>query len=207
MLLLGLDAGCSSLGTTPATPNLSGSWQFDAPASDDAHAKIEKVMAQQEAKQRARRAKRRGLPAGSAEAGLEDEDLGVDELDQPGRGGRVAMLEVDLKQLRANLQEALRAPAALRVDVRGEQVELRPESQPSRSYHPGEVSGRIDSFGAARIVSGWDGSAFVVQARYGNGIARAERYELSHDGLLILTLSYSDPTVGKLVLRSAYRRA
>ena len=82
-------------------------------------------------------------------------------------------------KVRARLADDLRPAATLRIALVGERVDITRDSEPVREFLPGQSVSRIDTSGAASIVSGWDQSAFVIRARYTNKAARSWRLE--HD--------------------------
>ena len=117
------------------------------------------------------------------------------------------MPDEPLERVRGRLEEALRPPADLVVEVGPGTVSLKAADEPARVFYPGQRVGRIDTGGTARLDAGWSGPEFVVQQKYVTGAARVQRYALQAQGSeLLVSLAYTDPFSGSFELRSLYRR-
>lgn len=212
--LLALDA-CATVSTLPAGNRLSGHWAIDVVASDDVGMRVDRAIALARARLRRRRngglddsPPGAGLGAGPAEAapgGPTDSDGGPDADDQgPDEYGRIGP---DFMQLRERLAQALAAPAKLVITASADELRLEADTLPPRDYHLGERFSRIDEYGTATIDSGWKDDAFQLRLRYGNHATLIERYRTDTSGAGLEVLHrLSDPTVGKIEVRSVYRR-
>lgn len=122
--------------------------------------------------------------------------------------GNLSTIGPDFKQLHDLLLQTLDPPASLIIDVQSEVIEFRQDNLPARDYRPGEVLTRLDEYGTARLKSYWFGNAFILRESYTDGAKLTERYEVDpRDGMLRCTRTLQDPTIGKLELKSVYRRS
>ena len=189
-------AACTSLATQPpaAPPALAGEWQQDAKASEDFERKLVPLLATQRDRMRPRH--------GSFNVAGSRGASGAQELEP------LVMPPEEPDKVRARLAGELRPPAKLRIALVGDTVELTGDADPVRHFLPGQSVSRIDGTGAASLVSGWDGRAFVVRARYTDRGSRSWRYEVEpSSGLLRLSFEADDPEFGKFALQTRYRRA
>lgn len=174
--------------------SIAGQWQLDAVNSDDFDRKLVPLLEIQ---------RRRMLPrhgsvgvAGSRRGG-ENEDVEA-----------LIMPPEEPEKVRARLTAELRPPKTLNVVVAGDAVEIAGDAEPARRFLPGQSVSRIDSSGAASLLSGWDQRAFVVRARFTNRASRSWRYEVEPaTGTLRVNFEADDSEFGKLTLLTHYRRA
>jgi hypothetical protein len=207
--------GCRSVTTAPADTRLAGQWSLDKAASDDASAKVAATINTAQQRLRRRNADRYGMgsdspPSPPGNNGPSGAEGGPDEsFDTPGdRYGGPGMLGPDFRTLRARLQQALLAPAALHLEVQGELVRVTSDQLPAREYRLGERISRFDEYGTSVIDATWSHGAFVLRSSYTSHASRTERYEVdASTGVLTVTQQISDPTVGKIAVRSVYRRS
>lgn len=192
-----LAAACASLAPEPSGPSaLAGRWTLDGAASGDFDATVARMLAEH---QRRMRAAHRRRP-----------EFGADGGEMPAAGpqevpGFPPVPDEAPDRVRGRLEEMLRPPEQLRIELAPGTVSLEANGEPARLYYPGQRVGRIDVEGAARQDAGWSGAVFVVQQRYVSGARREQRYAL-RDGALVVTLAYKDSERGELALRSVYRR-
>lgn len=190
--------GCHSLGTRPPQlpVPLAGNWREDTAASDDFEHKLAEVIASER-----QRLRPRGPPmtAGGGGGG------------GPGATG-TAVVALPLPQEAPDrehkrLADDLRPPASLQIAVAEDAIEITRDTEPMRRFRPGQTVSRIDSSGAAKVSSGWDQRAFVIEARYTDHATRIWRLEIdSATGALHLRFQADDPEFGRLVLTTVYRR-
>lgn len=198
VLLAGLlAAGCSSLAPEPSRPSdLSGRWALDPAASGDFDAAVTRMLAEHQKKMQKGRRERLVGPDGSEIAPGPDAAPGFQPVpDEPP------------ERVRSRLNEDLRPPAVLLIEVGPGTVSLTADEEPPRVFYPGQRVGRIDTGGSARLDAGWAGPTFVVQQKYLSGALREQRYTLQSQGReLLVSLKYTDPFSGSFELRSLYRR-
>jgi hypothetical protein len=207
--------GCRSVTTAPTDTRLAGQWSLDKAASDDASAKVAAIINTAQQRLRLRNADRYGMgsdspPSPPGNNGASGAEGGPDEsFDTPGdRYGGPGMLGPDFRTLRARLQQALLAPASLHLEVQGELVRVTSDQLPAREYRLGERISRFDEYGTSVIDATWSHGAFVLRSSYTSHASRTERYEVdASTGVLTVTQQISDPTVGKIAVRSVYRRS
>jgi hypothetical protein len=188
-----LASGCASLAPEPARPSLlGGDWALDPAASGDYDAAVTTMLTTWQERLRANM-RRRDAALGS-----------VDAAD----ASRLPLVPAESSdRVRTRLAETLQPPAGMHIELGTESVSIRSGSEPARTYYPGQRIGLIDTTGAARVTSGWSGPVFLIEARYGNGVRRSQRYTLQAQGNeLLVTLKYTDPLYGSLELHSLYRR-
>ena len=200
-------AGCATLATQAPSSGatLAGNWQLDARSSDDFDRKLGPLLEIQRHRMQPRRgamgsgATRRGGGGGEGDEGGGAEGREIDVLTMPPE-------EPD--KVRARLADDLRPPAALRIGIDGEALEITAEGEPTRRYQPGQDISRLDTSGALTVASGWDQRAFVIRARYTNKSTRIWHYEIEPaTGMLRLNFEANDAEFGKLTLQTHYRRA
>jgi hypothetical protein len=233
-LAAALLASCATVGTIPPDSHLGGHWVLDPSASDDAGARVALAIAEFRKKLRARRpggateggngpggggpgAGRRGsgvpgpapepepAPA-SAPRGDGTDDAPESIIDQY---GNTRQLGPDFRTLSTSLLHAISSPHELEIDADGDDaLRVVADRLPARDYRLGEGFSRFDEYGTARMQPTWTDDAFVLRARYTNGASILERYQvLPGQNALTRTVSLTDPILGKLQLRSTYRRA
>jgi len=79
--------------------------------------------------------------------------------------------------------------------------------RPPREYRLGERISRFDEYGTSVINATWSHGAFALRSSYTSHASHTERYEVdASTGVLTVTQQISDPTVGKIAIRSVYRR-
>jgi len=210
VLAAGLSA-CETTGTAPPDSHLGGNWELDRAASDDPDAAIAKVMSTAEARLRHRLAHYGYGPEQPPSGGPPDSGTDTPDysFDTPGdRYGGPGLVGPDFRGLKARLREALLPPKALHLDVQDDVVSIRADQLPARDYHVGERLSRIDDYGTAIITPTFLRQEFVLKANYTTHAQRTESYEVNPtSGALTLTQQMSDPTVGRIVLHSVYRRS
>lgn len=204
-------SACETVTTMPATTHVVGSWRLDKSASDDPQAAVAKAMHNAEAKLRHRLAKYGYGPDREAVADRDTPADGPDySFDTPGdRYGGPGFIGPDFRGLQARLREALDPPAQLVLEADADSVTITEDQLPPRDYQLGERLSRIDEYGTANISAAWNRDAFVMKSNYSSPRARrTDTYEVNPTtGALMLTQEFIDPTVGKIVLHSIYRRS
>jgi hypothetical protein len=209
VFMAGVLTSCETVSTAPPDSHLDGSWRLDTSASDDPDAAIAKAVEQAQSKLRHRLASY-GYGQDSQPGGHDTSPDAPDyTYDTPGdRYGGPGLVGPDFRGLRTRLREALLPPAQLRLEVDGDLVGIAEEGLPARSYRLGERLSRIDLYGTAIIKASWDHDEFVLKSNYSSPRAsRTDSYRVSPStGALTLTRQFTDPTVGKIVLHSIYRR-
>jgi hypothetical protein len=211
---LGLNTACTSTSTAPQSPRLSGQWQLDRTASDDADAKISEAIEQAESKLRKRLAEagfsqydqnsgngggHRARHGGSGNS--DSTELNGEEFSQTG------FIGPDFAALRRNLHQALGSPQSLTIDVKPDAVRLAADNGPPRDYPSGDEFTRIDEYGTAHIDTSWSGPTFNLRARYSSKATMSESYTADdRTDTLTVMRHLTDPVVGKLSVRSVYRR-
>jgi hypothetical protein len=209
---LSLGAASCTTTTAPLDPHLTGQWQLDKSASDDANVKIEAAIDLAESKLRKRLsnagysqydqpqpngAHRSHGPGNDPSAGA---GLNGEEFSQTGYIGP------DFNALRRNLQRVLGSPATLRIDVKPDDVRIAGDGNPPRDYPPDDNFTRIDEYGTARIDTKWSGVTFDLRSRYDNKATLTERYSADERaGTLTVMRHLVDPVAGKLTVRAVYR--
>lgn len=185
-------AGDGPTGPPPAGTAIAGHWQRDAAASDDYNARIAKLL-----EERRRHARRNG-PEGGFDRGGRDVVPPLEEVPP----------ETD-ERVRGRLDDSLRPPQDLRFALYGDRIEFTGDSDPVRSLTPGEPVTRMDASGTAEVTAEWSSAGrLTIRARYTNRATRVQQYVLDRSGnLLTVTLRATDPMLGTLDLRTAYRRA
>ena len=209
LCLLALLGGCETTSTAPADSRLTGSWQLDRSASDDPDAIIAKAVGQAEARFR-RRLVRYGVGGpDSGGAGNQPPPDGPDySLDTPGdRFGGMGMVGPDFRGMRARLHNALLPAGSLRLDVDDDTVSIGADQLPPREYHLGEKLSRIDEYGTAIIRPEFQHQQFVLRSSYTSHAQRVDTYDVDSSGALTVVEQINDPGVGRLVVRSVYRRS
>jgi hypothetical protein len=212
ILLAGGLSACETTSTAPPDSRLSGDWQLDRAASDDPDATIAKVLNQAESKLRRRLAKYgygpdQTLP-GQGAAPDSAPDAPDYSFDTPGdRYGGPGLVGPDFRGLRARLRQALMPPSALSLDIQDDVVAIGADKLPPRDYRLGEQLSRFDEYGTAIITPNFAHEQFVLKSRYTSHAQRIDTYLVDPaSGALTLTQQLTDPTVGRIVLHSIYRR-
>jgi hypothetical protein len=211
-LIAGALSACETVTTAPPASHVVGSWRLDESASDDPDATIAKAMHTAEAKLHHRLAKYGyGL---DRDATSPERDTGADgpdySFDTPGdRYGGPGFIGPDFRSLQARLHEALDPPDRLVLEADSDLVTITEDQLPPRDYHTGETLSRIDEYGTARISAKWSHDAFIMKSSYSSPRGRrTDTYEVSPaTGALTVTQEFDDPTVGKIIVHSIYRRS
>jgi len=192
-----LAAACSGLAPEPSRPSdLTGHWALDAAASADFDAAVTRMLAEHRQKMRKNRRQREF-----------DADGGEMVSGSRAAPGFPPLPEEPAERVRRRLEETLRPPASLVIEVGAGTVSLKSDDEPPRVFYPGQRVGRIDVGGSAQLDAGWAGPTFVVQEKYVSGASRVQRYTLQSQGReLQVSLKYTDPYSGSLELNSLYRR-
>jgi hypothetical protein len=211
-LIAGTFSGCETVTTAPPDAHVLGSWRIDESASDDPDATIAKAMHTAESKLHRRLAKYGYGPDRTDTT--PDHDTGADgpdySFDTPGdRYGGPGFIGPDFRGLQARLEEALDPPERLVLAADSDLVTITEDQLPPRDYHTGEALSRIDEYGTARISAKWSHDAFIMKSSYSSPRGRrTDTYEVNAGtGALTLTQEFDDPTVGKIILHSIYRRS
>lgn len=215
-LLPALLAGCETTSTIPTDSRLVGTWRLDHGASDDADAVVAKAVNHAESRFRQRMA--RYLPGGgepgpgtpgTGQSPPDESSEGPDySLDIPGdRFGGPGLIGPDFRGLRRRLQQALRPPAMLQLGLDEDVVTVTDDQLPPRAYRVDEKLSRIDEYGTAIITPRFEHERFVLKSNYTSHAQRIDSYEVDRaSGTLKLTEQVSDPTAGKIIVHSIYRR-
>jgi len=210
-LIAGALSACETVTTAPPGTHIVGSWRLDKSASDDPSATIAKAMHTAESKLHHRLARYGYGPDRDAVADRDTPPDGPDySFDTPGdRYGGPGFIGPDFRGLRVRLQQALDPPALLVLETDSDLVTITEDQLPPRDYRLGEDLSRIDEYGTARITAAWSHDAFVMKSNYSSPRARRiDTYEVNPaTGALSLTQEFNDPTVGRIVLHSIYRRS
>jgi len=202
-------SACETTATAPPDTQLSGTWQLDRSASDDPDAAITKVMNAAQTRLRRRLAHygygNEPPPGMGPEGGPDAPDY---SFDTPGdRYGGPGLVGPDFRGLKARLREALVPPSALHLTVRDDVVSIGADQLPPRDYRLGETLSRIDDYGTAIITPTFVHEEFMLKSNYTTRGQRLETYEVNPgNGALNVTEQLNDPTVGRIVLHSVYRR-
>jgi hypothetical protein len=204
--MIGALAGCRTATTAPPSAHLSGNWSRDAAASDDVDAKVAAAIAKSQSLLR-RRNNRMGYGSGDGNA-PEVAEPPDESFDTPGdRYGGPGQLGPDYRGLRTRLLQSLRPPTQLIIEVNDDLVRISADRLPPRDYQLGERISRFDEYGTSIINARWSHAAFVLRSSYTSHASRTVRYEVDPvTGLLTVTDLIFDPTLGRLELRSVYRR-
>jgi hypothetical protein len=203
---------CETATTAPADTHVAGSWQLDKAASDDPEATISKIMSAAESKLHQRLARSGYGPEAAAGSSSSSGDSAPDapdySFDTPGdRYGGPGRVGPDFRGLRVRLRQALLPPTQLRLEVQGDLVTISADQLPARDYRLGERISRFDVYGAAIITATWAHDAFVIKSNYTSHASRSDTYQVdAATGALTLTQQITDPTVGRIILHSVYRR-
>jgi len=204
-------AGCETTATAPADTHLAGTWELDKAASDDPDAKIAKAMGAAQARLRKALA-RYGYGAENADRERPPADGGADApdytYDTPGdRFGGPGRVGPDFRGLKTRLHQTLSPPPELKLGVEGDLVSVTDVPLPPRDYRLNERLSRIDEYGTANITASWVREEFVLKSNYSSHASRSDTYQVDPvTGQLILTQLLIDPTVGRITIRSVYRR-
>jgi len=176
---------------TPAAEtnaSLAGHWQYDAGASDDFSARLAQLIAEQRKRQRPRGM--RGVSEAERAAALPEEPP----------------LEA-IDRVQSRLEETLKPARDLLIALRGSDIELTSDNEPTRTLTPGRPLARMDSSGTAQITAQWQGPTLVIRARYTNRAVRLQQYSLDRrSDTLRIKLQVNDPAIGRMELQSVYRR-
>jgi hypothetical protein len=210
-LLAGGPSACETTSTAPPDSHLNGNWRLDRSASDDPDATIAKAMNAAEAKLRHRLARYGYGPdqAPGQSAGPDNSPDAPDySFDTPGdRYGGPGLVGPDFRGLRARLRQALIPPRALHLDVQDDIVAIGADQLPPRAYRLGEKLSRFDEYGTAIITPTFSREQFVLKSNYTSHALRIDTYEVNPANVMLtLTEQFTDPIVGRIVLRSVYRR-
>jgi len=192
-------AALVSCASTPAPANtpIQGHWSLDSAASDDATARITSAISSSE-RQFRRRASREG---GFGQEGADAPGGDVSNL-----GGGGFRIGPDFQELRQQLQQTLGSPRTLTFRVQSDDVQIDRDNEPGRDYQAGDTITRYSEYGTAKLTTAWKDQGFVITERYTSGARLEERYALDGHGALVYTRSLRDPTVGRIAIRSVYRR-
>lgn len=188
---------CAST-AAPANAPIQGHWRLDSAASDDATARIASAISTSQ------RRLRRGAPRGGGpDQGSPPDGPEGDVVNLSGGGFRIGP---DFQELRDRLQQTLSTPPTLTFRVQSDDVQIDRDDLPGRDYQPGDTITRFEEYGTAQLKAAWKDQAFVITERYTSGARLEERYALDGHGALVYTRSLRDPTVGRIEVRSVYRR-
>jgi hypothetical protein len=211
--LLALLPACATTQAPHDSP-LTGHWQLERNSGDDVRAMVTQAVDRAQANLRRRyhlgsgpRATPAGAGPGDAGSGGAAAGAGDQTFESAGDLlGNGLVIGPDFRQLRTRLLDTLQTPGTLTLQVHSDTVNIQRDTLPPTDYQPGETITRFDEYGAARLVSRWSGPAFEIQERYTSGARLTERFEVGAGGALTYTRLLLDPTVGKLSVRSVYRR-
>lgn len=210
-LLAGSQVACQTVTTAPTNTHLSGSWNLDKSASDNPEAKIAAVMSEAQAKLRRRLARYggdEGDKSAPADTSPDAPDYTYDIPEDPSRYGSPGRVGPDFRGLRVRLRQALTPPNSLQLDIAGDLVTISSDQLPPREYRLGERLSRIEEYGTAVITASWSHDIFELNSRYTSHASHSETYQVDPaTGALDVTQELLDPTVGKILLHTVYRRA
>jgi hypothetical protein len=209
--MAGVLTSCESVSTAPPDSHVAGSWRLDSSASDDPDALIAKAVNEAESKLRHRLAKYGYAPDPAANSGGHDSSGEAPDYsyDTPGdRYGGPGLVGPDFRGLRLRLREALLPPRQLQLEFDGDLVSIAEDQLPARDYRTGERLSRIDNYGTSVITASWDHDEFVLKSSYSSPRAsHTQSFRVNPaTGALLLTQQLNDPTVGKIVVHTVYRR-
>jgi hypothetical protein len=210
ILLAGGLAGCETVTTAPTDSHLAGSWNLDKAASDNPEAKIAAAMSVAQAKLKHRLARYGNDPDDTRAAAAGDAPDAPDytyDTPEDYRYGIPGRVGPDFRGLRSQLRQELIPPNSLQLDVAGDLVTISSDQMPPRDYRLGERVSRIDEYGTAIISVTWSHEMFELNYKYTSHASHSETYQVDPaTGALAVTEEVSDPTVGRITLRSVYRR-
>ncbi len=213
LLLAGAMSGCETTTTAPADTHLAGTWELDKTASDDPDSKISQAVGAAQAKLRkalTRYSYGYGPEIGDREKPPPDSASDAPDYtyDTPGdRYGGPGRVGPDFRGLKLRLHQALTPASELKLGVQGDVVSVTDVPLPPRDYHLNERLSRIDEYGTASITASWTHEEFVLKSSYSSHATRSDTYQVDPaSGQLILTRLLIDPTVGRISVRSIYRR-
>jgi len=210
-LLASIMSGCETTTTVPADTRLAGTWELDRTASDDPDSKIAHAMGVAQARLRKALA-RYGYGPESADRDRPPADSASDApdytYDTPGdRYGGPGRVGPDFRGLKLRLHQALAPAPELKLGVQGDLVSVTDVPLPPRDYRLNERLSRIDEYGTASITASWTHEEFVLKSNYSSHASRSDTYQVDpSSGQLVLTRLLIDPTVGRITVRSVYRR-
>ena len=202
-LLTLLLAACASAPPPSAGTDISGAWKLDVKASDDVNTRIDQAIATAEEK-------RRRLHRPDMNGQVPD-NRGVGAGPGPLSGTAEApftpRLGPNFKEMRAQLRDVLAVPTTLNIDAVPDLVRIQADGTSPREYRPGSTFTRFDEYGTARITPNWSGTNFQLTSHYLVHGSRSDQYHVDKTAdTLTVTFELADPDLGKLVLRSLYRR-
>jgi hypothetical protein len=210
LLLAGGLAGCETVTTAPADSHLAGSWNLDKAASDNPETKIAAAMSVAQAKLRHHLARYGTDPDDTRAAAAGDAPDSPDytyDTPEDFRYGNPGRVGPDFRGLRLHLREELTPPNALQLDVAGDLVTISSDQLPPRDYRLGERVSRIDEYGTAIISVDWSHDMFELNYKYTSHASHSETYQVDPaTGALTVTEQITDPIIGKILVRSVYRR-
>ena len=191
----------------PAHPTLQGEWRLDAAASDDAATRIAHAIRIAQARLR-KDPRYAGTPGGPGDGGGGGVGSGPDDQGDLGElGVGAAPLAPDFHTLRELLQQELDTPHTLTFKSEAADVVIQADGLPGRDYQPGSTLTLFDEYGTSQIKTSWKDDTFLITKRYTSGARLQERYSVDARGALEYSRSLRDPAVGKIELKSVYRRA
>jgi hypothetical protein len=207
--LLCAAAGCETTTTVPPDSHLGGDWKLDRAASDDPDDAINKAMNLAESKLRHRLARYGyGPDQGPGQPGSDSSPDAPDySFDTPGdRYGGPGLVGPDFRGLKVRLRQALIPPRSLHLELEDDEVAIGEDRLPARDYHVGERLSRLDEYGTAIITPSFSHEQFILKSNYTHA-RRIDTYEVNPaSGTLTFTEQISDPTVGRILVHSVYRR-
>lgn len=203
-------AGCETVTTAPADSHLSGSWNLDKAASDNLETKIAAAMSAAQGKLRHRLARYGTDPDDTRAAAAGDAPDAPDytyDTPEDYRYGNPGRVGPDFRGLRLHLRQELTPPKSLQLEVAGDLVTISSDQLPPRDYRLGERVSRIDEYGTAIISVSWSHEMFELNYKYTSHASHSETYQVDPGtGALTVTEQIDDPIIGKITLRSLYRR-
>jgi hypothetical protein len=109
-------------------------------------------------------------------------------------------------RVQARLEETLKPPRDLVIALRGGDIELTSDDEPTRTLTPGRSLARMDSSGTGANYRAVAGCELVIRARHASCRQAAAILVGSPQRYLRIKLQVNDPAIGRMELQSVYRR-
>jgi hypothetical protein len=190
---LWLHAGVIVAATGTADARLAGRWQLDTQASSNFDAELQRYLAaRQQLQQREfERRRRRYAPLeAGAITGLQDE-----------------LPPESLETQRDRVEESLRPPQRLAIELRGDEVQFSADNLPPTSLPLDDKLIRVDGSGSAEVRLRPAAGGLSLSYRYLSRARRSQQFALGPKGdTLRITLTWQEQDNLKLSVISVYRR-
>jgi hypothetical protein len=188
-----LCAGMAGAASGTADARLAGRWQLDPQASNNFDAELQRYLtSRQQLQQREfERMRRRYAPLeAGAVPGLQDE-----------------LPPEPLETQRERVEESLRPPQRLAIELQGDEVQFTADDLPPSSLPLNDKMIRVDGSGSAEIRLRPAAGGLSLSYRYLNKARRSQQFTLGPKGdTLRITLTWQERDNLKLVVSSVYRR-